>query len=71
MRRVVVSIDSDDRLREALALISQGPGGYQYPLGHVAAVKKSQIHHALADMMNQVGRWVVGGWEGVCLLMDR
>ncbi|GFR48579.1 hypothetical protein Agub_g10482, partial [Astrephomene gubernaculifera] len=49
MRHVVLSFDSEEAVREAVDFLRRA-----HPLAHTAPVKKSQIHHALADMLTNI-----------------
>ncbi|PNW70054.1 hypothetical protein CHLRE_17g703750v5 [Chlamydomonas reinhardtii] len=46
MRHVVLSFDTEESVREAVAFLRRA-----HPLAHTAPIKKSQIHHALCDML--------------------
>ncbi|KXZ50882.1 hypothetical protein GPECTOR_14g131 [Gonium pectorale] len=47
MRHVVLSFSSPEAVREAVSFLRRA-----HPLQHTAPVKKSQIHHALCDMLS-------------------
>lgn len=49
MRHVSLSFHSNESLRDAVDFLRRA-----HPLSHTAPVKKSQVHHALADMITQV-----------------
>ena len=49
MQRVAMTFGDDERLRASLAFLQAA-----HPLQYVSPVKKSQVHHALAEMLNQV-----------------
>ncbi|KAG2450803.1 hypothetical protein HYH02_004640 [Chlamydomonas schloesseri] len=46
MRHVVLSFDTEESVREAVSFLRRA-----HPLAHTAPIKKSQIHHALCDML--------------------
>jgi hypothetical protein len=54
MRGVVLQFDDDDQLAAATEFLRRA-----HPLNHTALVKKSQVHHALCEMLADVLRPLV------------
>ena len=50
MRHVHLTMDTDEGVREAVSWLRRA-----HPLSHTTTQRKSQVHHALAEMLSNVG----------------